>query len=149
VIRKAKVSDAKNIQKLINSYADKGEMLPVSLHDVYENIFKFVIWDEDGEVRGCSACHVAWEDLCEIRSVAVSVETKQKGVGTQLINACLDMAREVGVNKVFLLTYVPDFFKKFGFEIVDMEVLPKKIWSDCLKCVKFPDCDEIAMELKL
>jgi len=145
MIRKANIKDSKNIQALVNAYAKNGEMLPLSLNDIYENILKFVVWEEDGELLGCVAMHPTWEDMAEVRSIAVAAKAKGRGIGYKLVEVCMDMAREIGMEKIFLLTYVPDFFRKLGFELTDKENLPKKIWADCLKCTKFPDCDEIAM----
>lgn len=145
MIRKAVMADAKSIQNLVNAYAKDGEMLHLSINEVYERILEFVVWDEGGEILGCCAIHPTWEDLAEIRSVAVKLDTKMKGVGRLLVERSVETAYSLGIKKVFLLTYVPDFFRKLGFSEVEKEELPKKIWSDCLKCVKFPDCDEIAM----
>ena len=149
MIRDALISDAKVIQKLVNSFANNGEMLPLSLNDVYENILKFVVWEEEGEVVGCCALHPTWEDLAEVRSIAVCESMKGKGIGYKLVVEVLDRAKKLGIKNMFLLTYVPGFFEKLGFTIVEKETLPKKIWSDCLKCTKFPDCDEIAMSMEL
>lgn len=145
MIRKALMSDAKAIQTLVNTYAKGGEMLPLSINDVYEKILEFVVWDEDGQLLGCCAIHPTWDDLAEIRSVAVNPESKKNGIGRALVERSIETAQILGIKKVFLLTYVPGFFAKLGFTEVEKEELPKKIWSDCLKCAKFPDCDEIAM----
>jgi amino-acid N-acetyltransferase len=145
MIRKAVMSDAKSIQTVVNSYAKGGEMLSLSLNEIYEKILEFVVWEEEGEIIGCCALHPTWEDLAEIRSVAVRPDAKMKGVGKALVERCLETACVLGISRVFLLTYVPEFFRKLGFSEVEKEQLPKKIWSDCLKCAKFPDCDEIAM----
>jgi amino-acid N-acetyltransferase len=145
MIRKAVMADAKNIQNLVNNYARNGEMLSLSINDIYEKILEFVVWEENGEIIGCSALHPTWDDLAEIRSVAVKPDVKNKGVGKAIVERCIETAVELGISKVFLLTYVPGFFGKLGFTVVEKEELPKKIWSDCLKCSKFPDCDEIAM----
>ena len=98
---------------------------------------------------GTAALHIVWEDLAEIRSVAVAESSGRKGVGTQLIQACIEEAREIGLKRLFCLTYKPNFFGKFGFYIVEKSELPHKVWGDCMKCVKFPDCDEIAMAMDL
>jgi amino-acid N-acetyltransferase len=149
MIRKAVMADAKNIQNLVNSHAKVGLMLPVSINEIYEKILEFVVWDEDGEVLGCCAMHPTWENLAEIRSVAVSQFSVKKGIGTAVVESAMQMAREVGITDAFLLTYQPGFFAKLGFVETEKENLPKKIWSDCLKCAKFPDCDEIAMKRTL
>jgi len=145
MIRKAVMSDVKNIQALVNTYAKGGEMLSLSLNEIYERILEFVVWEEDGELMGCCAIHPTWEDLAEIRSVAVKSDSSRQGIGKALVERSIETARTLGIKKVFLLTYVPGFFGKLGFTELEKEQLPKKIWSDCLKCSKFPDCDEIAM----
>jgi len=149
MLRKAEIKDVKEIQKLLTHFANRGDMLSRSLSELYEAIRDFYICEEEGRLLGTAALHVVWEDLAEIRSVAVSEEAGRKGVGTQLVQACLDEAREIGLKRVFCLTYKPNFFGKFGFRIVDKSELPHKVWGDCMKCVKFPDCDEIAMVLDL
>ena len=149
MLRKAEIKDVKEIQKLLTHFANRGDMLSRSLSELYEAIRDFYISEEEGRLLGTAALHIVWEDLAEIRSVAVSEEAGRKGVGTQLVQACIDEAREIGLKRVFCLTYKPNFFGKFGFRIVDKSELPHKVWGDCMKCVKFPDCDEIAMVLDL
>ncbi len=149
MLRKAEIKDVKEIQKLLTFFANRGDMLSRSLSELYEAIRDFYICEEEGRLLGTAALHIVWEDLAEIRSVAVSEEAGRKGVGTQLVQACIDEAREIGLKRVFCLTYKPNFFGKFGFRIVDKSELPHKVWGDCMKCVKFPDCDEIAMVLDL
>ncbi|WP_028842754.1 N-acetyltransferase [Thermodesulfovibrio yellowstonii] len=144
-IRKATVSDIKLIHKLINEFAKKGEMLPRSLNELYENIRDFLIAEQDNEIKGVCALHILWEDLAEIRSLAVKKESQKKGIGSLLVKKCLNEAKKLGVNKVFVLTYIPEFFKKTGFMELDKSKLPQKIWGDCIRCPKFPECDEIAL----
>jgi amino-acid N-acetyltransferase len=149
MLRKARITDVKDIQKLLTNFASRGEMLSRSLSELYEAIRDFYVFEEDGKVLGASALHIVWEDLAEVRSVAVAEDSGRRGLGTQVVGACIDEARELGLKRVFCLTYKPDFFAKFGFRIVDKSELPHKVWGDCIKCVKFPDCDEIAMILDL
>ena len=149
MLRKAQIKDVREIQKLLTTYANRGDMLSRSLSELYESIRDFYIVEEDGRLLGTSALHIVWEDLAEVRSVAVAEDAGRKGVGTRVVQACIDEARQIGLKRVFCLTYKPDFFAKFGFRIVDKSELPHKVWGDCLKCVKFPDCDEIAMILDL
>lgn len=149
MIRKACIDDVKPIQKLLAHFASRGDMLPRSLSELYEFIRDFYVFDGGAEILGVSALHIVWEDLAEVRSVAVSEDAGRTGVGTQLVNACIDEARALGLKRIFCLTYKPDFFAKFGFRIADKSELPHKVWGDCLKCVKFPDCDENAMILEL
>lgn len=149
MLRKARISDVKDIQKLLTNFASRGEMLSRSLSELYEAIRDFYVAEEDGKVLGASALHIVWEDLAEVRSVAVAEDAGRRGLGTQVVGACIEEARELGLKRVFCLTYKPDFFAKFGFRVVDKSELPHKVWGDCIKCVKFPDCDEIAMILDL
>jgi amino-acid N-acetyltransferase len=140
------MSDVKGIHGLIAEYARKGDMLPRSLTDIYENLRDyFVFLGEDGELVGSAAIHIMWEDLAEVRSLAVREGEMRRGVGTQLVESCISEAIVLGIGRVFALTYKPDFFEKLGFHIVDKAELPQKIWADCLKCSKFPDCDEVAL----
>lgn len=145
MIRKANVNDVKKIQKLINFYAKRDKMLPRSLNELYENIRDFYVYAEGGKVYGCCALHVDWEDLSEIRSLAVLKSKCGNGIATKLIDKCLKDAKSLKLKKVFALTYIPEFFKRFGFRLIDRKELPHKIWSDCIKCMYFPDCKEIAM----
>jgi len=144
-IRKADVSDVKKIQKLVNYYAKRERMLPRSLNELYENIRDFYVYAEGNNIYGCCALHIDWEDLAEIKSLAVASTKGHKGIGKKLLTQCLKDAKVLKVNKVFALTYIPEFFEKFGFTIVDKAELPHKIWSECIKCMYFPGCKEIAM----
>jgi amino-acid N-acetyltransferase len=94
---------------------------------------------------GTCAIHVSWENLAEIRSLAVEEGFTKKGVGRALVENCLAEAKELGISRVFVLTYKKDFFEKVGFHLMDKSGLPHKIWADCIRCVKFPGCDETAM----
>ena len=145
MIRKATVEDVKDIQKLVNHHADKGEMLPKSLGETCDHIRDFFIYEEDGLMLGCCALHVTWVDLAEVRSLAVADDAKSKGVGTALLDACVEDSRRLAIRKVFALTYKPEFFEKKGFRRIDKGELPHKVWLECVKCVKFPDCDEVAV----
>jgi amino-acid N-acetyltransferase len=149
MIRRARLSDIKEIQRLINFYADRGKMLPCSLGELYERVRDFFVSEEDGEIVGTCALHPCWEDLGEIRSLAVKESYARRGIGTHLVKACLQETQSLGIKRVFALTYKPDFFQRLGFQLTDKSKLPQKIWSDCIKCVKFPECDETAMILDL
>ncbi|MCD8567777.1 MAG: N-acetyltransferase [Geovibrio sp.] len=149
MLRKATLADTRKIQKLVNAYASKGEMLSLSISEICERILEFIVWEEDGELLGCCAMHPSWEDLVELRSIAVAEHASRHGIGKVMVEKVLEMSREIGAKKIFLLTYKADFFAKFGFKEVEKDTLPKKIWSDCLKCAKFPDCDETAMAMEL
>lgn len=145
MIRKAVIKDAKEILGIINIFANRGEMLHRSINEIYENIRDFIIYEIDGEIVGVSSLHIDWEDLAEIRSLAVKEKNSKKGIGSSMVRECIREAKELSIKKVFTLTYVPDFFKKFGFRVVDKTQFPHKIWGDCIKCPKFPECDETAL----
>ncbi|UFS70542.1 N-acetyltransferase [Geomonas sp. RF6] len=149
MVRKAKIEDVKEIQKLLTRYASRGEMLSRSLSELYEALRDFYVFEENGQILGVSALHIVWDDLAEVRSVAVVEDAGRRGIGRTVVSACIDEARELGLKRVFCLTYKPDFFGRLDFHIVDKSQLPHKVWGDCIKCVKFPDCDEIAMILDL
>ena len=144
-VEKAKIADAAAIHQLVNSFADQGEMLPRALSDIYEHIRDYFILRNAKQMVGCVALHITWSDLAEIRSLAVEVENQKRKVGSLLVQACLDEARELGIPTVFCLTRKPDFFQKNGFHLVDKMELPQKIWAECYHCPKFPNCDEVAL----
>ena len=152
MIRKAVTQEVKPIHQLLGYYAEKGLLLPRSLSELYDHLrdlFVLVNEDQGDRVLGVCSLGVCWEDLAEIRSLAVAEAHQGKGDGARLVEKCLEEARTLGLPKVFTLTYVPDFFRKMGFKEIDKGTLPHKVWADCLKCPKFPDCDEIAMVLEL
>lgn len=152
LIRKARIGDVKEIHSLIKTFTDQGQILPRSLSELYDQLRDFfVCLDEkdNSKLLGTCAMHICWEDVAEIRSLAVYPEYQRRGIGAKLVDACLSEAITLGIYKIFVLTYQLNFFKKFGFKRIDKAILPHKIWADCLKCVKFPDCDEIAMLLTL
>ena len=149
MIRKAKITDVKAIQSLVNQYADTGQMLPRTLNELYEHLRDFHVYEEQEALVGVCALHVSWEGLAEVRSLAVRQDMTKRGIGAQLVQQCLREAAELQVARVFVLTYQDGFFRKLVFQEVDKKELPHKIWTDCLNCVKFPNCDEIALEIIL
>lgn len=144
-IRRAKIGDVVQIQKLINSFAKDDLMLPRSLQGLYDNIRDFWVSEQGRKVIGCCALHIAWQDLAEIKSLAVLEKWQGKTIGTQLVNACINEAKELGAKKIFTLTYKPDFFRRFGFRKIKHSDLPHKIWAECINCPKFPNCQETAL----
>ena len=148
-IRKAKISDLKLVHKLINDFAKKEEMIPRSLNELYENVRDFVICEDNGKICGVCALHIMWEDLAEIRSLAVDKKYQKIGIAKNLVKQCLKEAKVLGIKRVFALTYHPEIFKKIGFVDTDKSSLPQKIWGDCLRCHKFPECDENAVIINL
>jgi amino-acid N-acetyltransferase len=145
MIRKAKVCDIKQIQSLVNFFAKKDLMLPRSLNELYENIRDFWVIEEKHKIIACAALHISWDDLAEIKSLAVAKGSQGRSLGRELINACLDEGLKLGARKVFVLTYKPGYFKKFGFKRVRHADLPHKIWAECINCCKFPNCQEVAL----
>jgi amino-acid N-acetyltransferase len=151
MIKKASIDDIKQIHSILSFYSKQGVLLGRSLSDLYDQIRDFIISTapEGDNFAGTCSLHICWENIAEIRSLAVAENYYGMGIGRELVESCIREAAEMGVRKVFVLTYVPGFFKKLGFYPVDKSVLPHKVWSDCINCVKFPDCDEEAMMLDI
>jgi len=144
-VEKARVSDANSMHRMISYFADKGEMLPRALSDIYEGIREYFVVEEGDQVVACVALHVTWVDLAEIRSLAVAEQEQNQRIGSLLIQACLKEAKELGIPKVFCLVSKPAFFEKHGFQLIDKTELPQKVWAECYRCPKFPNCDEVAL----
>jgi amino-acid N-acetyltransferase len=149
VIRDARLDDAPAIRDLINTHAELQKMLFRSLADLYAAIRDFKVYEHDGQVVGCCALEIVWSDLAEIKSLSVADGMQGQGVGKALVRAAIDEAGELHLPQVFCLTLEQSFFEKLGFEKVPMDTLPMKVWSDCVRCSKQDNCDEIAMMLKL
>jgi len=149
MIRKALIPDVREIHRLLLDYARDGLLLSRSLAELYESLRDFYIYEVDGKVVGTAALNICWEDLAELRSLAVHPDFNGRGAGRELVLACLAEARLLGIHRVFALTYKQAFFEKLGFTVIEKSQLPHKIWGDCMKCAKFPDCDEIAMSIDL
>ncbi|MCM8796820.1 MAG: N-acetyltransferase [Candidatus Omnitrophica bacterium] len=145
MIRKARIEDIAQVHSLINKFARLDLMLPRSLNELYENLRDFWVAEENGRIVGCAALHISWDDLAEIKSLAVATRRQGRGIGRELVLACINEAKELGAGKVFVLTYKPDYFKKFGFRRIEQAQLPHKIWAECINCCKFPDCNEVAL----
>jgi amino-acid N-acetyltransferase len=144
-VDRAKVSDANSMHRLISHFADKGEVLPRALSEIYEDIRDYFVVRKGGRVIACAALHVTWVDLAEIKSLAVDEQAQNHKIGSALIQACLEEAKELGIPRVFCLVRKPVFFGKHGFQPIDKKVLPQKVWAECYRCPKFPDCDEVAL----
>jgi len=149
VLRNALIQDAKNIQLLVNSYATAGEMLHLSINEIYEKILEFKVYEVKPAIVGCCAMHPVWDDIAEIRSLAVAKGHEGRGIGRSLVEESILHAKRVGFRRLFTLTYKTAFFESLNFKIIDKDLLPKKVWSDCIKCIKFPNCDEISLILDL
>ncbi|MFH0942276.1 MAG: N-acetyltransferase [Chloroflexota bacterium] len=148
-VEKARISDVPQMHQIINTFAGKGVMLPRPLSELYENIRDYFVVRQGERVVGCASLHVSWDDAAEVRSVAVIDESQHHGVGSALVEACLNEARELGIATVFCLTYQPEFFGRFLFSQVDKMELPRKVWTECYHCPKFPNCDEVAMVCRM
>ncbi len=151
IIRKAKIQDVRSIHKILSCYANQAIMLPRSLSELYDHLRDFYVVEEneDGILLGACTLCISWEDLGEIRSLAVVREAQRRGLGSKLVEACLAEAIELGLSRIFVLTMNRGFFSRFGFREIEKSQLPHKIWADCIQCPKFPDCDEISMILEL
>lgn len=144
-IEKARIQDVPQIYQLINHFADRDEMLPRPLSEIYENIRDYFVYRQGERVLACAALHIIWSDLSEIKSVAVAKEYQRQGIGTRLVEACLKEVGSLGIPTVFCLTYQAAFFEKFGLSQIDKMELPRKVWTECFRCPKFPDCGEVAL----
>ncbi len=149
MVRRAKIKDVPEMVKLINTYAQKGEMLGRPMIELYESIRTFYVYEQDDKIAGLGALAVIWNDIAEMRTVAVHPDYHGRGIGRQIVDILIEDARELEIPRVFCLTYRPGFFKKMGFVDVEKSELPHKVWKDCINCPKFPDCDETALILDL
>ncbi|WP_371361509.1 Amino-acid acetyltransferase [Sporomusa rhizae] len=149
IFRKAKFSDVEDILKIINDYAEKGLMLARSRNVLYEGLREFILAEEDGKIIGVAALHLVWNELAEIRALAVEPNKIKSGIGRRIVDMLTEEARELGVKTLFALTYQPGFFAKLDFKEVPKESVPHKMWKECINCPKFPNCDEIAMVKEL
>lgn len=145
MLRHAKVRDVKAIKLLIERFRDEGSLLPRPLTEIYENIRDFFVVEEHDRIVGCVALHVVWEDLAEIKTLVVDSQFRSRGYGGRLILAAMREARDLEIECVFALTATPSYFLSRGFEQMDKSDLPHKVWAECVKCHKFPDCDEVAV----
>lgn len=143
--RKARIVDVPVMHRLINEHAEAGAMLARPLSELYENIRDFWVIDDGEKVVACCALHINWSDLAEVRSLAVDSSYQRLGLGRVLVNACIADAKEMGIQRVFALTREPEFFARVGFVRIEMNDLPRKVWGECIRCPKFPECDEVAM----
>jgi len=149
MVRKARTTDVPAIQRLVSFYAQKGDLLPRTLQELYERVRDFHVFEHDGQIAGVSSLFVYGADLAEIRSLAVEAEFEGRGIGRAVTEACIAEARDLLIKRVFALTYKTAFFERLGFRVVNKIDLPEKIWKDCLKCSKFYHCDEVAVLLDL
>lgn len=147
--RKARMPDVESMALLINSYADQGLMLHRTIPSLYQKIRDYTVIEEDKKILGVGGLRILWKDLAEICSLAIHPQMAGSGLGRSLVEVLIEECRELAVEKIFTLTYQPDFFKKSGFNLIDKEELPQKVWTECINCPKFPNCDEIALIRKV
>ena len=145
MIRKATVADVPAMAQLINDNAELGLMLPKSLASLYENVREFVVAIEGDLIVGVCGLSIVWANWAEVASLAVAKDQRGKGLGRQLVEVCLDEAKQLGIPRVMTLTYEKAFFERLGFTVLDRQQLPLKVWSECVRCPKNQACDEIAM----
>ncbi len=145
VVRPAVISDVHDITEILQPYIEAEILLPVSIYRLFEQIRYFVVAERDGQVIGCGSLVIVWHDLAEVRSLAVRSGSQGGGIGGRIVDALIREAEELGVARVFALTYETSFFARYGFEVVDRETLPHKVWKDCAHCARFTHCDETAM----
>ena len=149
MIRKARLRDVISMARIINERASLGELLPRAQHQIYQTLRDFVVCEQEGQIVGTGAMHVFWRDLGEIRALAVAGPWQRKGIGTEIVRSLLTEAAALGITKVFAFTYKTRFFGRLGFDLVDRESLPRKVWGECVHCGKFPHCDETALLVQL
>ncbi|HBF34906.1 TPA: N-acetyltransferase [Candidatus Sumerlaeota bacterium] len=147
-IRKARLADVPIIHALLAEAAKSSPVIPRSHVELYENIRNFFVGECDNTLVGCSALQIDWHDLAEVKSLAVQAAWRGKGIARALVLACVEEARAFDIDRVFALTGSPDLFVKYGFSRIEKSELPHKIWSECVRCPKFPDCDEEAVLLR-
>lgn len=145
LFRKAKMSDIENIAALINFYAERGAMLPRTIPSMYQRIREYTLIEENGIIIAVGSLHILWNDLAEICSLAVHPENVNSGLGSSLVKRLIQEGKELEIKNIFTLTYQPLFFEKCGFTRLEKEELPQKVWTECINCPKFPNCDEIAL----
>ena len=150
VVRKAHMGDVEAIRKLVMTHAEEQRMLPRSLRQIYDNLRNFYVGvNGQDEVVGCGALQVSWKDLAEVKAVAIRSDLQGYGLGRSIVETCLAEAAELGVPRVFALSFVPEFFEKLGFHRMDKNDLPHKVWTECVDCPLFPECGETALAIEI
>ncbi len=148
-VERATIHDVDEIHALVNFWAARGDMLPRTKGETYENLRDFFVVREGGALRACGALHIVWADIAELKSLAVAEDAQSRGYGAEIVRACIDEGRQLGLDRLFALSYRPEFFERLGFVQADVMELPRKVWNECYRCPKFPGCNEIALTLDL
>ncbi len=145
IYRKPTFLDVEAIYDLVNNYANEGVMLARSRNMLYETLRDMIVAEEQGKIIGVGGLHIIWDELAEVRTMAISPDAVRHGIGAEIVERLTKEGILLGVKKLFTLTYKPGFFKTLGFKEITKDELPHKVWKDCIDCPKFPNCDEIAM----
>ncbi len=148
-IRPAEVGDIQGIKALIDPHVETGIMLPKTLTQLYESVRDFQVCVEDQRVIGAGALHVLWEDLAEIRSIAVHPKFHRRGLGSKIVDALIEESRALGIRRLFTFTLAVEFFQSFGFLEYPRNDIPPIVWVECSKCSKYYNCDETGMILQI
>lgn len=144
------MEDVRDIHRLLNYFADRRELLPRSLSEIYENLQQFYVATLKNTVIGCCALYITWSGLAEVKALAVVPEHQKKGLGKRLLKTVMKEAKQLGVETLFTLTIREELFKKFGFRRSKKSTLPHKVWTECVRCPYFPDaCIETSLTLRL
>lgn len=149
VVRPATIHDVVYIHDLVDTYAHMGNLLPRPMNELYRHLRDFFVAEKDNKIVGCGALEIFTETLGEVRSLVVADDQKGNGFGQLLVEYIIEEARNTGLKKIMALTYVPEFFYKIGFEMVEKNTLPEKVWGVCIKCYKYNKCDEVAVVINI
>lgn len=149
IVRAAHYDDIQMMARIIAHHASRGLMLPRSASALEASLDAYVVADVDGEIVGCGGLHTYTSGLAELCALATAPENSPEGTGRALVDALVERARTDSIRRVFALTLAPGFFTKMGFKTVEHRELPLKVWTDCVACPKYGNCDEIAMLLEL
>ena len=145
--RKATFGDVEQIFKLVNIYAAEGLMLARSRNNLYETLRDMYVAEEDGKILGVGGLHIVWDEMAELRTLAVDKQALRHHIGGNIVKHLIEEGKTLGIKRVFTLTYQDKFFASLGFKLANKDTMPQKVWKDCIDCPKFPNCDEIAMDI--
>jgi amino-acid N-acetyltransferase len=148
MFRGAKLRDARAIKNLIDEHGGE-DVLKRSLMEICEDIRGYIVCECDGKIVACCNLHIFTEDLGELRTLVVHASYRKRGIASKLVKRVLREAKKLGLKRVFSLTTIPVFFEKLGFKKINRAKLHAKVWSEYVKCPKFPNCDEEAMIIAL
>ena len=148
-IRKARVSDVENLLELVNGFAAQNLMLPRGPQYIFENIRDYAVIVDDRRIVACGSLHVLWNDMAEIRSMAIHPDYQKRGLGRRLADFLTEEAKQLRIKSIFTFTLSEDFFARLGFTRKLRDELPPKVWGECSRCPKYFKCDEVGMVLEI